>query len=152
MSERLDKFQFQDCLKVILLNIVSLTSASVLLLVSLNAPTSTPLDVSTLTTSFQLITFNFTGVNRITLNASTYYVIIFNYMNGNASNNPKIGRGTTNLAGERSFSNNNSSWNSQNTVNEIFYVYGDNTGFASTHAQVIAKGGKTIIKSRVIIQ
>ena len=36
---------------------------------------STAIDISTIGTSYALVTFNFTGANRVTLAASTYYII-----------------------------------------------------------------------------
>lgn len=48
--------------------------------------TSEAFDVSTLTTSFQWITFSFSGANRISLSSSTYYVIIVTFNGGGLSN------------------------------------------------------------------
>lgn len=68
--------------------------------------TSNPFDVSTLTTSYQLITFTFSGINRFILNPNTNYCIVISYLNGDATN--KVFLGTDNSSptatGNRSFS------------------------------------------------
>jgi len=57
-----------------------------------SVPTGSPLatsdnfDVSTLTTSYQLIIFNFSGSNQYEMSGSTYYCISIEYSGGNASN------------------------------------------------------------------
>ena len=53
--------------------------------------TSDNFDVSTLTTSKQLITFTFSGAEKITLTNGTYYCVGFNFTGGDVSNSPSIG-------------------------------------------------------------
>jgi len=57
----------------------------------LSLATSESLDVSTLTTSLQIITFNFVGINKISLTNGTYYVVVVSYSEGNGSNYIDIG-------------------------------------------------------------
>jgi hypothetical protein len=48
--------------------------------------TSTGVDVSAWSTSYSLVTFNFTGAGRITLTNGTHYVAVLAYSGGNGSN------------------------------------------------------------------
>jgi len=48
--------------------------------------TSLDVDVSAWSTSYSLVTFNFTGANRITLTNGTYYVAVLAYSGGDSSN------------------------------------------------------------------
>lgn len=48
--------------------------------------TSGTLNVSTLTTSYQLITFTFTGGDKVTMTGGTAYCIVVEYSNGDGSN------------------------------------------------------------------
>jgi hypothetical protein len=54
--------------------------------------TSLPLDVSTLTTSYALIDFKFTGANQITLTNATNYVVTIEYADGTVGNTLDVGR------------------------------------------------------------
>jgi hypothetical protein len=87
--------------------------------------TSDPVDISTLTTSNQLISFTFSGSNRITLNPSTYYVIQVNYSGGNSSNYLMVasdGSSPTH-SGNASTSTDGSTWTSYNSYDTCFYIY-----------------------------
>lgn len=53
--------------------------------------TSSAIDISTLTTSAKLITFNFTGVNQIVLSSSTHYVAVINFSGGDDNNALEVG-------------------------------------------------------------
>lgn len=57
--------------------------------------TSGTLDVSTLTTSFVLTTFTFTGGNQIALTAGTSYFVSVEYTGGDASNRVDVGNDNT---------------------------------------------------------
>jgi hypothetical protein len=86
--------------------------------------TSDPLDVSTLTTSYQLISFNFSGANQINLSA-TYYVLTLEYANGDNFNRVKMACDTT-AGASGSTSRNDGSWLSTgNATDNYFYIYGD---------------------------
>ncbi len=53
--------------------------------------TSDNFDVSTLTTSLALVTFNFTGANRYAMTPSTKYCIVVEYAGGGATNRINFG-------------------------------------------------------------
>jgi len=91
--------------------------------------TSDGIDVSTLTTSYQLITFTFTGEQRYKLKAGEYYCIAFNApATGtiNPDNNIDVG-----LDGTASTHDGNSAqfylaaWDNEAIHDLCFYVYGD---------------------------
>lgn len=92
--------------------------------------TSTAIAASTIPTSISLITFNFEGENRITLNASTNYVISL-YFDGSLSLPYfRVGRDTTSPthSGNMSFNQNiNYTW-ATSEIDLIFYVYGETEG------------------------
>jgi hypothetical protein len=56
---------------------------------------SNAFDVAILTTSLQLITFTFTGANKITLTNGEYYCLSFEYTSGNNSTKPIFGYDTS---------------------------------------------------------
>ncbi len=95
--------------------------------------TSDAVSASSLGTSSSLITFSFSGANRITLDASTNYVILLEYSSGNASNlvNVRICTGTHTDAGNRVYSSNGTSW-TYNEYDCAFYIYGEITSTAYT--------------------
>jgi len=88
--------------------------------------TSATFDVSTLTTSYQLITFNFVGAQRISLNASTYYCVIFNYSGGDSTNYVAVGGDDSSptASGNNIWYNVVNDWKYRNTRDTCFYVYG----------------------------
>ena len=88
--------------------------------------TSEAFDVSNLTTSFTLVTFNFIGSNVKTLNSNTYYVIIFKFDGGDATNNVKVGADNSSPlhSGNLTYSDYAVSWLSLSTNDICFYVYG----------------------------
>lgn len=96
-------------------------------------PTGSPLatsdvfDVSTLTTSSQLISFTFSGSNKIQLNNSTYYVVTLEYTNGSSMNNVRLGvdNSTPSHSGNYSSLDTVGTWTADNALDCIFYVYGD---------------------------
>jgi hypothetical protein len=86
--------------------------------------TSSVLDVSTLTTEYQLITFTFSEP-YYDINATTYYVITFDYAEGNNSNYIEVGLDSS----SPSHSGNScyytlGSWTSYTGWDFVFYVYG----------------------------
>jgi len=88
--------------------------------------TSAPISASTLTTSFQLITFLFTGLNRINLNSSTYYVIVLEPVDLGDTNFIQIGidQTTPSHSGNTALHNPFPAWNVTNSTDVIFYIYG----------------------------
>ncbi len=93
--------------------------------------TSDIISASTFGTSFSLITFSFSGANRITLSASTNYAVIFEPTDVGASNFTIIGiEGTGALYAGNSDRYDGASWQAQSTIDATFYVYGMQTGVA----------------------
>ena len=90
--------------------------------------TSAPLDVSTLTTSYALKTFNFSGANRVTLAANTNYFIVLSYTGGDISNNVLMGEdeSSPSASGRAATLNNSGVWSVDTMFNTdvCFYVYG----------------------------
>jgi len=88
--------------------------------------TSDSFNVATLTTSFALISFTFSGANAITLSAGTNYFIVITYAGGDISNNIIIGEDNTSptALGNLAYSPDGSSWSYQTTYAICFYVYG----------------------------
>ena len=94
--------------------------------------TSTALDVSTLTTSYQTITFNFTGTNQVALANGTYYYIVISYTGGDSSDKVEVGGGFVSPVGDVSFLN-GSGWGYNNNYNPlIFSVYADSSAPTSS--------------------
>ncbi len=79
-------------------------------------------DVSTLTTSNQLISFTFSGANQITLTASTKYFIVCEFTSGDASNYVRVNNDATSSTHSGNSARYLSSWGYQ-TSDCIFYVY-----------------------------
>ena len=107
--------------------------------------TSDPIDVSTLTFPVSQ-TFSFSGANRITLSASTYYVMEIYYTNGQATYYPTVAIQTSDVAsGNNNTSVNGTTWVANATLDTYFYVYGDNSG--GTQTIVTGSGQKMIMGS-----
>jgi hypothetical protein len=87
--------------------------------------TSNALDVATLQTSRQLETLTF-GTPYTTVN-TTCYVITLTYNGGDVDNNVGMGHDNSSPShdGNRVYSDDESSWTGQNTVDACFYVYGN---------------------------
>ena len=91
--------------------------------------TSDVLDVSTLTTSQQLILFNFSGANKIILTDGIKYIITVNYSNGSyLVNYITVGFDTAGTAaGNGSHYSNTWGWVSNSLYDLCFYVYAEET-------------------------
>lgn len=86
--------------------------------------TSATLDVSTLTTSMQLITFNFTGAERIPLTNTTQYVLTITYSGGDCTNTRILAGhddSSPTHGGNRAYYD--TDWNAQAGSDLLFYVY-----------------------------
>jgi len=101
--------------------------------------TSNAVDISTITTDFSLITFLFTGVNKITLLGYNAYVVVVNYAGGDGSTNyleVGIDSSSPTHGGTSVRSTDGSSWNYSTGTTLIFYVnstaYGTETGRLSS--------------------
>lgn len=87
--------------------------------------TSDTVDASTLTTSNTLITFTFSGANRVKLSANTYYIIAVEFNGGDATNTATVAVNTSNAGfGNRASKTSLNVWTAR-TDDLIFYVYGD---------------------------
>lgn len=84
--------------------------------------TSDTFDVSTLTASNQLITFSFSGANRITL-ASSYYFVVVSYSGGDADNIVHPGRDASSPTHDGNAADDYGGWTATATHDQIFYVY-----------------------------
>lgn len=87
--------------------------------------TSDAFDISTLTTTFQLISFNFSGANKINLANGTNYVIAVEYPASGSYGMTFGNDNTPTHAGN--FVTNSGSWVADITRDMIFYVYTDAT-------------------------
>jgi hypothetical protein len=86
--------------------------------------TSGTLDVSTLTGEYQLITFNFTGGDRITLTASTNYVVTFKYTGGTQNvDYVRVGKDESSATHSGNTVGYDTGWLYQAANDEIFYLY-----------------------------
>jgi len=84
------------------------------------------LDVSTLTTSYQLISFVFSGANQVVLSNGIHYVISIEYIGGDIDNKVVVGIDDT----SPSHSGNASYvvdgwWNYNAALDACFYIYGE---------------------------
>jgi hypothetical protein len=88
--------------------------------------TSDTFDVSSLTTSSQLITFTFSAAQRIEL-AASYYVLMLKFTGGDASNNVQIGYDSSSpsASGNYVYMTNVSTWGAISAVDIAFYLYGE---------------------------
>lgn len=88
--------------------------------------TSDTIDVSTLTGSYALTTFTFSGANRVTLTNSTNYFITVFYNNGSGTNKVWVGAGTGSLPGGANAARHIDTdfWYAWGGVAVCFYVYG----------------------------
>lgn len=94
------------------------------------ATSDTVLDVSTLTTSYELFDFEFLGSNQPFLTGGTKYGWYIVYTNGDASNNLNVGSDSTNGYSLTSYESTDlSSW-SIAVGDMIFYVYTNNSFFS----------------------
>lgn len=90
--------------------------------------TSDNFDVSTLTTSFALITFNFTGNNRYSIKPGVYYVITLEFSGGDVNNFVVTGHDTSSATHAGVYSRKDASAVWQNVLSDqdlCFYIYGD---------------------------
>ena len=87
--------------------------------------TSDAIDVSTISTSNSLVTWNFSGGERIELE-SKYYVVVVYYDNGDASNYIQINSDNTSSTHSGNFVSYKriDGW-SNGSVDSCFYVYGE---------------------------
>jgi hypothetical protein len=87
--------------------------------------TSGTFDVSTLTGSYALTTFTFSGAERISLSATNYVVTVeVSGAVGDASNYVRVGADGSTPTHAGNLSYNDGSWNAVGSDDNCFYVYG----------------------------
>lgn len=89
--------------------------------------TSESVNISVLTTSFQLITFNFVGANRIQLTEGVHYAVVVESLDGDAVNVVLVGAqyAGSSHPGNRVYSTDGGAgWSANAPSDDIFYVYG----------------------------
>lgn len=88
--------------------------------------TSGTFDISTLTTAYQLITFTFTGGDKITLTNGTKYCVALEYADGGFGDYLVVGEDSSSPSHGGNWALLTGSWGSNdNTRDVIFYVYRD---------------------------
>lgn len=90
--------------------------------------TSDNVDVSTITGSYTLITFTFSGANQYLMTAGANYVITFEYTGGSVSNYIRFGTDTSASTHPGNFSQNTGTWGALSR-DGIFYVIGTTNRF-----------------------
>jgi hypothetical protein len=109
---------------------------------------SATFNVATLTGSFQLITFTFSGANKITLGSGTHYVVTCEYNGGNTSNYVKYAESSTlSHAGNLAYTGDGLTWTPDTTRDSIFYVYGDDT---TTPQTILGKSSIKVTTTKTI--
>ena len=115
---------------------------------STSIPTGAPLatsdavDVSTIGSSQSLITYTFSGANRIQLTSGTKYILIHHFAGSVSANWVKFGVDTSLKLhyGNMIWSNDGSSWTADTSYDAIFYVIGVTSGIATTGFMTTNKG------------
>ena len=103
--------------------------------------TSDQYDVSTLTTSYQLITFTFAVANRVILTAGTTYVMVLSYTGASsAPNHTVVGGDNTANTHSGNYSLNDGIWAGDNSVDLCFYVYVASIGLPSNTVRNLSVG------------
>lgn len=81
-------------------------------------------EISNLTESYQLITFNFSGANKITLTDGTKYVVVIEWSNGDVSNYVHVGADYSSPSHSGNVAEcNNSIWSADSAGDLCFYIY-----------------------------
>lgn len=87
--------------------------------------TSDTFDVATLTTSFQLVEFTFSGVEQIALGSGTRYCVVLEYSGGDFTNRVNMGADNTSSTHAGNYGRlRNSVWTAFSTIDNVFYVNG----------------------------
>lgn len=108
--------------------------------------TANLLDVSKLTTSFALVTFHFSGANRISLTAATYYVLILGYSGGDSSNYVSWGQDTSSPthSGNKAQNLSGSTWTTVSGTDMIFYIYSGDKYYLYCENSAYAVAGQNL--------
>ena len=87
--------------------------------------TSDTFDVSTLTTSFVLITFTFSGAARITLTNATGYFVVVTYTGGGGANLIEPGSGNSSMPVDQNSARNLGGWITATAIRWCYYMYSE---------------------------
>ncbi len=91
----------------------------------LSLATSDAIAASTLTTSYVLTTFSFSGANQYAMTSGTSYVITIEYINGDVSNRVEAGMDNSSPTHTGNTAVSSGGWTAQSGNDTVFYVYGD---------------------------
>ena len=95
--------------------------------------TSDPVPATTLSTSYSLITFTFSGDQRIPLAIGTNYVVTVEYSGGDDSNFIRAGNDGTSPTHVGNYSEESGgAWSSFNTIDAVFYIYAEDPPLPSS--------------------
>jgi hypothetical protein len=85
------------------------------------------IDVSTISTDYGLVTFNFNGENKITLVNNTKYVVAIEYPDGITGHTIRHGadNSSPSHSGNRCYQSNTLSWTADSSRDQCFYIYKD---------------------------
>ncbi len=103
--------------------------------------TSEIVEASTIGSGHKLITFNFTGGNRITLTNATKYVVMVQYVSAGGNINVGVDNTSPSHGGNSIFHDGTSTWDFDASYDVIFYVFSTllnktstiDTGFTAGH-------------------
>jgi hypothetical protein len=99
--------------------------------------TSDAIDISTLSTSFALVTFTFTGAEKYAMVNGTNYFIVFDASAaGDGSNHVSVGVDTTSSTHAGNRANYTTSWAST-SADACFYIYGDRPALGANSYYVV---------------
>jgi len=103
---------------------------------------SVALDVSTLSTLLQLITFNFIGANRIPLTNGTKYIVTIEYINGDSDNYILVGHDSSSPTHNGNICYYFEGWFASSIRDLCFYIYAsDSTNPVNTLYEAIKSDG-----------
>jgi hypothetical protein len=102
--------------------------------------TSDAFDVSTLGGSYTLETLSFSGAQRVTLSASTYYVIVFAFSGGSGSNYVRVGNDQSSPSHDGNMAHYDGSWTATVSRDVCFYVYGESAAPGGRNLLLLGAG------------
>ena len=82
-------------------------------------------NISTITGTYALTTFNFSGANRVNLTTGVKYIVVVSYSGGDGSNNLNVGADNVDSVapGNACYSVDNINWTALSATDVCFYVY-----------------------------
>lgn len=92
-------------------------------------------NANTLTGTYALVTFTFSGVNKITLSASTNYCVAVRFPSGTAdTNDVGVGYDSTGDAADQNYAETTGfvTWTAFSSLDVCFYIYADDAAAANS--------------------